>query len=578
MRLPRPILLALLLSLCVLLSAATPTDKVFPTKATPLSFTLETKDKVVGLLQPLTIRVVLHNNSQSSLSLDTRTLRIDPDGWHVVDGGGQWSGPGEGFPLAVEDKPSGKIELAPGASLRLLFVHKNPTFELLGPTRVYYKLRSLNAATNKLLPADACELSLHIPPTKLMTSVWAAESQADREQSQTAFKEFLRFWAKTEAADPDEDANDTDETVETDFEQRIADRNLAAKTLFYLAGYALPFLTDATRDKDPFIRAQAVLAYPYAAGAIEQFDAYLDGLDALGPRPQWASNLKKGHNNDQADWRAFALRALSDPAAGVRLAGVTVLTKKYWSESNADFLPISIGTPKNDAEQESDDGAKAADEREQTLRELEAVKALAKDADASVRAAVQEFLKSFVDQSTGADIIADAVNDPDPTVRKKALDALLRSSDPPLLEALNRAFAQAKGDTALSLLQLLLEQENSTLSAVVGKDFARRSEAERFAIMTAIAGHTDSAAVELIKSGLSDPAATVQGVALMRLLALPGNISIPLLDYYLHRAPSELKTVAVAIKTEIEMRRLWPFLKTASTNQTAASESTFSLA
>lgn len=569
MRSIRLILLSLLPLLCVLLPAVAPTDKVVAAKEAPLSFTLETKEKVVEFLQPIAIRVEVRNNSQSSLPLDTKTLRLHPEDWHVVGTWGQWSGGGEGYPLDAEDRAAGRVELAPGASLRLLTVHEYPSFELLGPTRVGYKLSSTDAATKKLLTTDTRELSLHIPPTKLMTTVWAAASQSEREQSQAAFNEFLKLWARTEAPPKEDD--------ERNFRKRFTDREFATKTLFYLAGYALPFLSDATRDKDPFIREQAVLAYPFAAGAIEQFDAYLDALDALGPRPQWALSLNKGHNKDQTDWRAFAVRALSDPAPSVRIAGVAVLRKKYWSESEQGVITTSIGSPKTNPEPvlDLDKRDEASDKREQALRELDAVKALSKDADAGVRSAVQKYLTSFVDQSAGADTVADAVTDPDPTVRKNALDALLRSPEPSSLQAINRAFAQAKGDTALGLIPLLLEQENSTLSATLGKDFVRRSEAERLAIMTAIAGHNDSDAIELIRSGLNDPAAAVQRAATMRLLALPANSSMPLIDNYLRRAPSELKSLAEAVKTEIQTRRLWPFLKTTSNTQAAASESVF---
>lgn len=122
----------------------------------------------------------------------------------------------------------------------------------------------------------------------------------------------------------------------------MIDDALATKTLFFLAGYALPFLTDAMRDTDPFIRAQAVLTYPYAAGAIAQFDAYLEALDALGPRPQWALTLEKDHNKDQTDWRMFAGRALSDPAPGVRIAGIQVLTKSIGLKANdVSLQPVS---------------------------------------------------------------------------------------------------------------------------------------------------------------------------------------------------------------------------------------------
>src|ERR1044072_6028115 len=285
----RSILLYLLMPLCVLPPEAAPTHAA---NKAPLSFTIETRDKVVGFLQPIVIRVVLRNNSQSSISLDTSTLRLHHAEFHVVGTWGQWSDGGEGNELDAEDKPAGRVELSPGASLRLLTVHKSPTFELLGPTRIRYKLSSTDTATNNLLPEDAGEVSLDMQPTKVMTSVLAANSQAERERSQASFIEFLRFWPKTEAPT-------TKEAEETDFEKQLTNDDLATKTVFFLAGYALPFLTDAMRDTDPFIRAQAVLTYPYAAGAIDQFDAYFDALAALGPRPQWALALERDHNKDQ---------------------------------------------------------------------------------------------------------------------------------------------------------------------------------------------------------------------------------------------------------------------------------------
>jgi hypothetical protein len=445
-------LLLLPLILCILLPVAAPIDKTFAATDAPLTFTLETADKVVEFLQPISIRVILRNNSQSSLSIDTRTLRLDPEDWHVVGSWGQWSPGSEGFPLDAVDKPAGRVELPPGVSLRLLVVHTYPDFELLGPTSVRYKLSSTDAATKKLLPADSRELSLHIPPTKLMTSVWSATSQGKREQSQAVFNEFLRFWAVIEARS----AEDNDETP---FRKRLLEEEFVTKTLFYLAGYGLPFLNDATRDKDDFIRAQAVLAYPYAAGAIDQFDAYLDALDALGPRPQWAVNLKKRHNKDQDDCRNFAVRALSDPAPRVRLAGIAVLTKKYWSENKHRLITTNIGYSKENLGQEIVNLTGAANKRGPAQHELEAVKALAKDADAAVRAAVQEYLTSFVDQSAAGETVADAIADPDPAVRKNALDALLRSPEPPSLEIISRAFAQAKGDTALSLIPLWMRKQ-----------------------------------------------------------------------------------------------------------------------
>lgn len=249
-----------------------------------LTFTLETTEKTVQFLEPITIRVVLHNNSRSSISLNTNSLRMIADNWHVVGSTGAWSGSGEGKQLNAEGQASGHIDLPAGASLRLLHVHEDANVEQLGPVRVGFKLSSTDAATKRLLPTDSRYVSFDVPPTKLISAVWAAQTQNDRERTQPAFNEFLRFRAAA-AAELEKDGGD--------FRQEMRNNTHAVKTLFYMAGYALPFLVDAAKDQDPFIREQSIPAYSYAARAITQLDTYLNELDALGPRPQWALTLRK---------------------------------------------------------------------------------------------------------------------------------------------------------------------------------------------------------------------------------------------------------------------------------------------
>ncbi len=392
-----------------------------------------------------------------------------------------------------------------------------------------------------------------------MSAVWAAQTQAEREYTQPAFNEFLKSRAAAETALRSEGG---------DFQKKHANQDYATKTLFYLAGYALPFLSEAARDRDPVVREQSVLAYPYAAQAIDQLDAYLKELDALGPRPQWAAILNKNHNRDQADWRSFALRALTDPAPNVRIAAVHVLTKPDWDAYAQDATFRGIGVPEPGPQERSD-------QQTNLSRELNAIRELSKDPDARVRAAVQIYLKNFVDKDAGIHTVIAALNDPDPAVRKQALEALLRSPVPPQLETLKHAFELTKGDTALGLIPLLVEQEDSTLATTLGKNFTNRSTAERLAILTAIAGHTDPAALDLIKSGLNDPVVVVQRAAVLRLLALPADIATPLIHNYLQRANIELKPLATTAKNEIESRRLWPFLRSAGNDQNGSLESVF---
>src|SRR5215510_11486841 len=143
-RVPKQTRLAVLLlfpMLCVLLPSAATTDTVANAESSRLTFTLETKEKTVEFYEPLSIRVVLRNNSRSSLFLNTKSLRLIPYGWHVVGTNGEWM-EGEGLPLEPEDPVAERMQLAAGASVRLLTVHDDPSFELLGPVRVAYKLSS----------------------------------------------------------------------------------------------------------------------------------------------------------------------------------------------------------------------------------------------------------------------------------------------------------------------------------------------------------------------------------------------------------------------------------------------------
>lgn len=556
---PARLLAGGLLTILCLLPPAALSDRPRPIGNSPgngvaasrLDFTLETKDKAIQFQDPITIRVVLRNNSHDPVSLNTQDLRLISDAWYVTGSHGAWSD-GDGESLETEDRPAGRVDLPAGASLRLLLVDKFPTYERLGRVRVEYKLTSSDAATNRLLPANSRELSFDVPPTSLMSAVWAAETETDRAKAKPLFDDFLRFVART--------LDKEKQHTVTDFQEQLRDDAYAAQTLYYMAGYALPFLRDALSDQDPLIREQAVLAYVYAVDGIDQLNSYLADLDAIGPRPQWAAKLANSHNRDYADWRAFAIRALNDTAPAVRMAGLEVLTATGRDPTGIAFMPVYIGMSKPS---EISDGPNA--------KEIEAVKILAKDPDPGVRAAVQQYLTRFADKPIAADAVSTALIDPDPTVREKALDAWLRSPKPPALEMLKQAFGVATGTTATGLIPLLLEQEDTTIATTLRGGFAGRSEEERLAIMTAVAGHADAATLDLIKENLNDSSPTVQRAALMRLLSFPTVTVTPLLEDYLRRAPSELKPVAQAVKSEVETRTRWPFLRKA----TSGNESSF---
>jgi HEAT repeat protein len=412
------------------------------------------------------------------------------------------------------------------------------------------------------MPTDYRELSFEVPPTDLISGVWTARTEAQRNQIQPAFNEFLRLRAAAQAEESTEDGQS--------YENRLSEE-CSTKTLFYMAGYALPLLERAAKDKDPFIREQAVLNYPYAAKAIDQLNSFIEALDKIGPRPRWATALTKNRNRNQADWRSFAIDALKDVAPNVRAAAVKVLTKTHWDQYAFDAMQGSIGDPdsspnpwlaRNDAEQE-------------VARPLGAVMALNADPDPAVRTAVQDYLASFAGDPSAADAMAASLNDANKAVREQALSALLHSPEPPPLETIKRAFLLTKGPTAVGLIPLLFEQENAALPASLIQPFTARSLKERQAIMTTVAGHNDPATLELVKLGLNDPAPLVQRASLMRLLSFPATTAIPLLDSFTRSASAELRQVAQAVRQEIETRKLWPFLTGQRVDQISGSESAF---
>src|ERR1051326_3405570 len=95
--------------------------------ASRLDFTLETKDKAIQFQDPITIRVVLRNNSHDPVSLNTEDLRLISCAWYVTGLHGAWS-EGDGRPLETENRPAGRVELPAGGSLRLLPVANFPTY------------------------------------------------------------------------------------------------------------------------------------------------------------------------------------------------------------------------------------------------------------------------------------------------------------------------------------------------------------------------------------------------------------------------------------------------------------------
>ncbi len=463
--------------------------------------------------QPLKIRVTLENASAAPISLSPGDLYLIPSGWRTEGRGG--TGIGANVRLyaagATAHEQQVEIVIAPKDNIILTGTHRDWTVLTLGQMEAELRVGSEKQRLERLLPSKPLPITFEVAPSQLMLDAFAAKTSADRARLRDSMKGLLRLRAAA---------------------RKLRDRHFVEHTLEYMAGYALPLLQDAAGDDDPIVRAQAILAYKYSVWAIGNMKAMLSG----GKRPQWAKDLVPGDQQAaQTTFERLATRALKDDGARVRLAAVNVLN---WSDVESALLDV---------------------------------RKLADDSDPKVRSAVQGYLSKYASEASVAEDTFASLEDPSQEVRDKALAALATGPAPPLA-SLQRAFQRAKGEVALRLLALLVEQEDATLGSTLLPRFSERCDQVRLACVTAVAGHADSAATDLIRLALRDKDVSVQRAGLMRTLALPKNDSLPLLEQYIARATApELEPVVKAVRNEINERRLLPFLD----RSTAALECTF---
>lgn len=166
-----------------------------------------------------------------------------------------------------------------------------------------------------------------------------------------------------------------------------------------------------------------------------------------------------------------------------------------------------------------------------------------------------------MDQPEIAHNVAGSLADSDPGVRDQALAALRNSPVPPPMSTIERAFASLWGDEARGLIELMREREDSSLPERVSPAFKDRSAQERLQILTTIAGHSDVAAVNLITLGLKDSDPIVQRAALLRLLALPADTALSLIEANEEAFSSSAVEIAAAVRKELVSPDLFPFLR-----------------
>lgn len=485
-----------------------------------LEITGQVEQASVRLGDSLSIVVTLKNIGKREFSIAPSRLHLSPDSWSAWGrGGSSW---GTVIALSSDEADGGPILLLPDQNTTLSGLERDITSVTLGPMEIHYVLRSMDLEMLKILPKPnnaRITLSIEVLPTEFMSNVWNARQIHKRADLQEQVRRLLRLRAAAK-------------------ERR--QRDFVECNFRYMAGHAEGLLEVASNDTDPVIRSQAVEAYHYTAWAVGSMNHYLDQFNKDRKLPEWAKNIKRA--DEKAAKEAcvrIATAGLKDDDPRVRLSAVNVLT--YRSAQSA----------------------------------LEDIKKLATDQEDTVRSAALDYLSKFAAEPLVAETILDSLSDPSDKVREKTLYALEKSPQPPPVSALKRAFLSTKGSIALRLLALLFEQEDLALPPVLLPDFKDRSTEEQLAILTAIAGHRDTASVEIVKLGLENNNAAVQHTALMRLLAFRKDVSLPLVQECSQRMPEALRNVAQDVQIELIQRRLFPFLGEAHGSQIAALETAF---
>jgi hypothetical protein len=483
---------------------------------------VEVENQKVRFGAPLKLRVTLQNESKTTLTIPSGSLRLKLKGWAAQ--GVFSSGWGTEIPLVADNERKTHYVIEPGSTIILTGEDLETTSNRLGNLKANYLLTATNSQAKKLLPNDfTAQINFEVVPSELIASVWQAESDARRRPLLPQIRNLLRQQAMLEDGNSKPWDN---EFIESNWE--------------YMGYSAIPLLAMAFKDEDPVVRGQIFHACEKASWGVANFNSFLKEMDKENQRPDWAKDLLFGDEEQaEAVCTKLAFEGLNDKLAQVRVAAIDSFSFRRLKSA------------------------------------VEQVKQLTMDADASVREAAQKYLSQFVSAAGATDAVVASLSDADARVSKEALAALKNSPEPPALEALKRAFRSSKDAAAVELIELLFEQENAELAAVLLDGFKKRSTLERLKIMTVIAGHADAAALELIALGLQDLSPEVQRTALMRLAVIPSVKSLPLIQTYATKVSAQLRPLAQAVQMEIVGRQQFPFARETTSDWLSVPETVF---
>jgi hypothetical protein len=494
------------------------------------------KDKTIKFGGSLDILVTIQNQGTKSITIPPGGLILKNTGWASVGTGG--SGLDE-CPL-VKNGGSEKdpVELLPGESVVMLGSATAIAAESTGPMKARFEIRSEIDSIKKELKGPATfSLTYTVIPSNLLISAWSARTTEEQRRLLPEFRELLLL-----------------DTESGGWRNRFYTEH----THLFLGCYELPLLESSASDSDPVVRQRTIWQLGRTDWTAVGLDSYIAEMKGRADRPTWLGSVEPCEDN-RAIPRAVKLTiaALSDKDPRVRIAAICVLTERASYESTLRERQKQAQEEK----QEIDASDKAAYETIGLVDPaIPLVQKMTSDADPDVRSEAQKFLANFVNRKDAADNIIKSLTDADSKVRRRALAALQTSNEPAQMTTLEKAFASARGEIAIGLVELMFEREDSDLAGRLIVGFSDRTAAERLAILTAVAGHTDDAAAKIITLGLTDPDANVRRAAMTRLLGFPTDQALSLIRSNRGKLSPDMMQTSAAVEKEITSRAIFPFL------------------